>query len=513
MKASILTIGDEILIGQIVDTNSASIARHLNNAGIVVWERTSVGDQREQITEAVKRAMNQSDVVILTGGLGPTKDDITKKTLAELFGSRLVCDQTVADHVRRMLEARGIEYNRLNRDQALVPACCTVLFNAHGTAPGMWFEQNDKVVVSLPGVPFEMEHLMTDEVMPRLKARFSLRQIVHRTLITAGLAESMLAEKIADWENALPPYLHLAYLPAPGVVRLRLSAYEVEGESVSHEIDRQFAALQRIIPRYVLGFERATMQEIVHNLLTQRRQTLATAESCTGGSIAARFTAMPGASAYFLCGVVAYSNESKNNLLGVDPEPGRRQRGGRTANGRRSTPHHRSRLCRRNHRHRRSCGRYGTETRRHGLDGRSRPAPYRDPAQTMRHRPGTGYRPGERLRTRAPARRNRTGRRRRVDFTRSPAPIIDPVAPNCGNPFRKSDSGKTRRLRGHSDGFPHEMKWLRNSHTESMTSGFFEPAALLPTIFGIGLHPEKTPRFLLFGQKIVYLHSPKWDYN
>lgn len=152
---------------------------------------------------------------------------------------------------------------------------------------------------------------MTDEVMPRLKARFSLRQIVHRTLITAGLAESMLAEKIADWENALPPYLHLAYLPAPGVVRLRLSAYEVEGESVSHEIDRQFAALQRIIPRYVLGFERATMQEIVHNLLTQRRQTLATAESCTGGSIAARFTAMPGASAYFLCGVVAYSNESK----------------------------------------------------------------------------------------------------------------------------------------------------------------------------------------------------------
>ena len=394
MKASILTIGDEILIGQIVDTNSASIARHLNNAGIVVWERTSVGDQREQITEAVKRTMNQSDVVILTGGLGPTKDDITKKTLAELFGSRLVCDQTVADHVRRMLEARGIEYNRLNRDQALVPACCTVLFNAHGTAPGMWFEQNGKVVVSLPGVPFEMEHLMTDEVMPRLKARFSLRQIVHRTLITAGLAESMLAEKIADWEKALPPYLHLAYLPAPGVVRLRLSAYEVEGESVSHEIDRQFAALQRIIPRYVLGFERATMQEIVHNLLTQRRQTLATAESCTGGSIAARFTAMPGASAYFLCGVVAYSNESKNTLLGVDPD-----------------------------RRRRAFGRHARQAGRHGLDGRSRPAPYRNPAQTMRHRPGTGYRPGERLRTRAPARRNRTGCRRRITrFRHFPKP-------------------------------------------------------------------------------------------
>ena len=316
----IISVGTELLLGHVTNTDARDISEMLSKIGINVKYHTVVGDNPERLRKCVETAKSRADIIITTGGLGPTKDDITKKTLAELFGSRLVCDQTVADHVRRMLEARGIEYNRLNRDQALVPACCTVLFNAHGTAPGMWFEQNGKVVVSLPGVPFEMEHLMTDEVMPRLKARFSLRQIVHRTLITAGLAESMLAEKIADWENALPPYLHLAYLPAPGVVRLRLSAYEVEGESVSHEIDRQFAALQRIIPRYVLGFERATMQEIVHNLLTQRRQTLATAESCTGGSIAARFTAMPGASAYFLCGVVAYSNESKNNLLGVDPE-------------------------------------------------------------------------------------------------------------------------------------------------------------------------------------------------
>ena len=225
MKASILTIGDEILIGQIVDTNSASIARHLNNAGIVGWERTSVGDQREQITEAVKRAMNQSDVVILTGGLGPTKDDITKKTLAGMFGCELVPDQRVADHVKRMLEGRGIEFNELNRGQAMVPACCTVLFNAHGTAPGMWFERDGKVVVSLPGVPYEMEHLMQDEVMPRLKAHFELRQIVHRTMITAGLPESMLAAKLEAWENALPSYLKLAYLPNPGAVRLRLSAY------------------------------------------------------------------------------------------------------------------------------------------------------------------------------------------------------------------------------------------------------------------------------------------------
>ena len=180
MKATIITIGDEILIGQIVDTNSVSIAKHLNAAGIVVREKLSIGDDRTQIIESVERALTGSNVVILTGGLGPTKDDITKKTLAEMFHSELVPDARVAEHVERMLTARGIEYNELNRSQSLVPACCTVLFNAHGTAPGMWFERDGRVVVSLPGVPFEMEHLMQDEVMPRLKARFALRQIVHR---------------------------------------------------------------------------------------------------------------------------------------------------------------------------------------------------------------------------------------------------------------------------------------------------------------------------------------------
>ncbi len=319
MNASIITIGDEILIGQIVDTNSVSIARHLNDAGIVVREKVSIGDDRSAIVETLRRSLAASQVVILTGGLGPTKDDITKKTLAEMFGSRLVNDPVVAAHVERMLTERDIAFNELNRSQALVPACCTVLFNAHGTAPGMWFEDEGRVVVSLPGVPFEMEHLMQDEVMPRLKARFALKQIVHRTLITSGLAESMLAERIETWETALPPYLKLAYLPNPGAVRLRLSAYEVEGESVSQEIERQFAALRTLIPEHIVGFETATLQELVHNLLTERGQTLATAESCTGGTIAARFTAMPGASAYFRCGVVSYSNEAKIGLLGVDP--------------------------------------------------------------------------------------------------------------------------------------------------------------------------------------------------
>lgn len=320
MQATVITIGDEILIGQIVDTNSVSISKHLNSAGIVVREKCSIGDDRTQIVETLERALANSQVVIVTGGLGPTKDDITKKTLAELFGSGMHLDERVAGHVQRMLESRGIVFNELNRGQALVPDCCTVLFNAHGTAPGMWFEREDKVVVSLPGVPFEMEHLMQDEVMPRLKARFSLRSIVHRTLITAGLAESMLAERIAPWEEALPPYLKLAYLPNPGAVRLRLSAYEVEGESVAREIAERFEALKQIIPEYVVGYETATVQELVHRTLTERGETLATAESCTGGTIAARFTAMAGASAYFRGGVVAYSNDLKQQVLGVSAD-------------------------------------------------------------------------------------------------------------------------------------------------------------------------------------------------
>lgn len=320
MQATIITIGDEILIGQIVDTNSVSIARRLNAAGIVVHEKCSIGDSREEIIAAIRRAELSSQVVIITGGLGPTKDDITKKTLAELFHSAMRFDEGVAEHVERMLAERGIAFNALNRSQAEVPEVCTVLHNAHGTAPGMWFEDAGRVIVSLPGVPFEMEHLMEDEVMPRLKEHFALRQIVHRTLITAGLAESLLAERIEQWEEALPPYLKLAYLPAAGIVRLRLSAYEVEGQAVSEEIERQFAELRTLIPDYVVGFENATVEEQVHHTLLERRATLALAESCTGGKIASKFTAMAGASAYLLAGVVAYANEAKTNILGVDAE-------------------------------------------------------------------------------------------------------------------------------------------------------------------------------------------------
>ena len=320
MKSTIITIGNEILIGQILDTNSQYISQSLNAFGVVVAERTSIGDDASQILTTLDRALCATDVVIITGGLGPTKDDITKHTLAQYFNSSLRYDEAVADHVRTMLERRGIVFNELNRSQAMVPECCTVLHNAHGTAPGMWFDKDGKVVISLPGVPFEMKHLMEDEVLPRLKERFALREIVHRTMITAGIAESMLAERISAWEDALPPYLKLAYLPAPNIVRLRLSAYEVDGDSVREAIDREFSKLYDIIPQAIVGFEQASVEQLVHQRLIERGETLSVAESCTGGSIASKFTAQAGASQYFLCGVVSYSNESKCNVLGVDAE-------------------------------------------------------------------------------------------------------------------------------------------------------------------------------------------------
>lgn len=319
IKATIITIGDEILIGQIVDTNSVSIAKRLNAAGITVEEKLSIGDDAEQIATTLKRAHTQSQIVIITGGLGPTKDDITKHTLARIFSSQLIENKAVAEHVEKMLAVRGIAFNALNRSQAMVPERCTVLFNHHGTAPGMWFEEGDHVTISLPGVPFEMEHLMEDEVMPRLKAHYSLHANIHRTMITSGIAESILAERIAEWEDALPKGVKLAYLPSPNIVRLRLSTYDSEdGVAARKRIDELFNQLYKIIPDNIVGYEDASVQQLVHQLLTERGKTLAVAESCTGGTIASRFTAMAGSSAYFLAGVVAYANEAKRDILGVN---------------------------------------------------------------------------------------------------------------------------------------------------------------------------------------------------
>lgn len=318
MKSTIITIGDEILIGQILDTNSRYISQALNRIGVVVTERTSIGDSAEQIVSTLDRALAQSDVVIITGGLGPTKDDITKHTLAQYYNSELVYNEQVGNFVEQLLARRGIAFTELNRGQAMVPQCCTVLHNAHGTAPGMWFERDGKVVVSLPGVPFEMRHLIDDSVVPMLAERFELKAIVHRTMITSGIAESILAERIATWEDNLPDVLHLAYLPAPNVVRLRLSAYEVDGQSVRRMIDDEFDKLKGIIPEAIVGFEDATVEQLVHRWMTENGKTLSVAESCTGGAIAAKFTAMAGASVYFNAGVVSYSNEAKCYILGVN---------------------------------------------------------------------------------------------------------------------------------------------------------------------------------------------------
>ena len=319
MNATIVTIGDEILIGQIVDTNSVSIAKHLNSIGITIAQKLSIGDSKAAIVKSLAEAMANSDIVIVTGGLGPTKDDITKHTIAEMFDSELEYNASEGEHIRQLLERRGIPFTELNRGQAMLPKCCTVLHNAHGTAPGMWFDTpRGGALVSLPGVPFEMEHLMEDEVIPRLSKRYTLQSIVHSTLITRGIAESLLAERIEKWEDSLPDYLHLAYLPAPNVVRLRLSAYDVERERAEREIASQFEALRAIIGDNIVGFEGATLEQHIHRILTERGKSLAIAESCTGGVIASKFTAMAGASEYLLGGVVAYSNDVKCNTLGVN---------------------------------------------------------------------------------------------------------------------------------------------------------------------------------------------------
>ena len=321
MNATIITIGDELLIGQVVDTNSCFIGRKFGDCGIRIVERCSIGDDADTIVATLDRVLTKSEIVIITGGLGPTKDDLTKHTLARYFGCKLVRDEATYQFVEQMLARRGIEFNELNQAQARVPESCTVLPNRNGTAPGMWFDTTDgKVVISLPGVPFEMEELITGEVIPRLTERFALRSNVHKTLITFGMAESVLAATIAEWEDTLPEQLHLAYLPNAKSIRLRLSCYDIDREEGQQLIDKAFEELESIIPDYIMGYEGASVAEEVAKLLKERSTTLAVAESCTGGRIANTFTSMAGSSEYFLCGVVSYANSAKQNILGVEAD-------------------------------------------------------------------------------------------------------------------------------------------------------------------------------------------------
>ena len=322
MTAEIITIGDEILIGQIVDTNSAFIAKQLNKIGVSVYQITSVQDDKAHILKAFKEAEGNADIIIITGGLGPTKDDITKKTIAEYFNDTLVRNEAVTENIKRLWADFVVKTpTQVNLDQALVPSKAQVLMNLHGSAPGMWLEKEGKIFISLPGVPFEMKGLIDDAVIPKLIKQYQFPYIQHETLLTYGLGESALAERIEAWEDHLPAYIKLAYLPSLGRVRLRLSGKSMDKQLIQIEIKHQIELLLPQIEDIFVGFESAeSIEAVIGQQLIALGKTVATAESCTGGKIAESFTAIAGASQYFKGSVVSYATQSKVDILKIDPQ-------------------------------------------------------------------------------------------------------------------------------------------------------------------------------------------------
>lgn len=322
MKAEIITIGDEILIGQIIDTNSAYIAKQLNKIGIDVYQITSIQDEKDHILQSLEAASKRVDIVIVTGGLGPTKDDITKHTFCEYFNDELVLDKKVLAHVEDIFE-KYVDTPILdaNKSQAFVPSKAITLFNEYGTAPGMWFEVQDVVYLSMPGVPYEMKSILSNQVLPRLQDRFRTPFIIHKTVLTYGLGESAIAERISEWEDNLPKFIKLAYLPSLGRVRLRLSARGEDEQILKDALQNAVTTLNEIIGEIIKGYEdELTLEERIAKLFTDKEFTLATAESCTGGRLASKFTEIPGASAYFKGSVVSYATSAKNDVLGIPEE-------------------------------------------------------------------------------------------------------------------------------------------------------------------------------------------------
>lgn len=317
MKVEIITIGDEILIGQIVDTNSAWMAEKLNEIGAKVERIVTITDSLEEIKLNLVQAEKRADVVLITGGLGPTKDDVTKKALAEYFK----CDYTfypeIAEHISKLFERFGKQMSELNRLQAELPSACKPLQNNQGTAPGMWFEKGGTVFVSMPGVPYEMKGIMKDHVLPMIAEKFDAPTIIHKTVLTMGMGESWLSERIAAWEDGLTQEIKLAYLPSPGRVRLRLSAYGTNQIALQSKLDVEVSNLVKLIPELVFGYDVDTIENVVGDLLRENGETVGTAESCTGGLIAHKLTSISGSSDYFLGSVVSYANEVKVNSLGV----------------------------------------------------------------------------------------------------------------------------------------------------------------------------------------------------
>lgn len=316
----IITIGDEILIGQIVDTNSAWMAVELNKAGFQLAQITSVHDDAKHIKEALDRALLRAEVVLITGGLGPTKDDITKQTLCEYFETKLVFNPDVLENIKQLYHTRWSVMNELTKSQAMVPENCTVIQNRVGSAPITWFEKEGKVIVSMPGVPLEMKKVMSDEIIPRLQKHFKTPVIIHKTVQVYGIPESQLALKLTDWENDLPDYLHLAYLPNFGIVKLRLSGVGHDDLKLEFSINQQIETLKSILGNSIFAFEDKPIEKIIFERLKSLGLTVSTAESCTGGNIAHRLTLIPGISDCFKGAVVAYNNDIKINVLGVDAE-------------------------------------------------------------------------------------------------------------------------------------------------------------------------------------------------
>lgn len=322
MKAAIITIGDEILIGQIVDTNSGFIAKSLDKIGIDIHEMISISDNKNHILETFAKLQNQVDLVLITGGLGPTKDDITKHTFCEYFEDQLVRNKEVEKHVIELIEkAMNRPASQMNKDQALVPSKCIVLHNAVGTAPGMWMKKENTVYISLPGVPYEMKYIVENGIIPKIVQEYKRPYIIHKTILTYGQGESLVAERIEDWENNLPEFIKLAYLPSPGRVRLRLSARGIDKELLEQKINENVLSLTQLIGDIIVGYEEEeTIEVILGRLLMSKNATLATAESCTGGKIAQVITSVPGASNYFKGSVVSYATETKISVLGISSE-------------------------------------------------------------------------------------------------------------------------------------------------------------------------------------------------
>jgi len=319
VKIEIITIGDEILIGQIVDTNSAWMAVELNKSGFELVQITTVHDDALQIVESLELALKRADVVLFTGGIGPTNDDITKQTLTAFFGTELVFDELVYQNIQRLFVNRPNVMNELTKAQAMVPANCTVIQNPVGTAPITWFETDGKVVVSMPGVPYEMKRAMSSEIIPRLQAKFQTPVLLYKTVQVYGYPESALAIKIADWENALPGYIHLAYLPNSGIIKLRLSGLLDDMLELEFSMNQQVDQLSQLLGSAIVAYEDIPMEQLVGGILKTQGKMVATAESCTGGNIAHLFTSIPGSSEFFKGSVVAYANDVKANVLQVSP--------------------------------------------------------------------------------------------------------------------------------------------------------------------------------------------------